>query len=248
MCTLGAIDGQFLFKNRDMDLGAGVSEDIVQGHGRLRFIGVAGHASPLERGLNSGINEAGIAAAMTFVDIAPLTEMLKTRTPRGVLIEEILRNAQDLTAALRIATDFLATMPLVGGNIVIMTPAGGAVIEQLYPRYAVEIIAQPVTVRTNHFHNLLVSGRLAVNGRNSKRRFEQCSSLLARAEESGNTSEVFNFERIRNVLADHEGGQPICRHGETAITVSAVVYDVRNRRMHYTHDNPCQNNFVHYAL
>ena len=248
LCTLGAIDGKFLFKNRDMDLGAGIAEDVMQGHGRLRFIGIAGHASPRERGLNSGINEAGVAAAMTFADVELLMEVLKTRMPRGVLIEEILRNARDLEAALRITGDFLHTTPLVGGNIVIMTPAGGAVVEQLYPRYAVEMIKQPVTVRTNHFLNLTVPGKLAVNERNSRNRFDKCGSLLTEVAESGNADEHFNAEVIGRVLSNHEGRHPICRHGGRAVTVSAVIYDIRNRVMHYTHEQPCQGNFVHYTL
>ncbi|WP_325534005.1 carcinine hydrolase/isopenicillin-N N-acyltransferase family protein [Sporomusa sp.] len=249
MCTLGAIYGKYLFKNRDMEPGAGLAEDLLRGHGRYRYIGVAGHASPLERGLNSGINQAGVAVAMTFADYTPLTEVIKIRTPRGVLIEDILRSAGNLADALRIAGDCLLTTPLVGGNIVIMTPEGGAVIEQLYPNYAVQLITQPVTVRTNHFLNLAVPGKLAVNEENSKIRLARCTRLLVSAAVPEQPlTEGFSVERISQVLANHEEPHPICRHGGDAQTVSTAIYDIENRAMHYVYGNPCDHPLAHYTV
>lgn len=248
MCTLGVINGCYLFKNRDMGSGAGLEEDLAEGHGRFRYIGVAGHASPLERGLNSGINEAGVAAAMTFVDRVPLTHALRKRTPRGVLIEEILRSAGDLQAALRIATDFLCTTPLVGGNIAIATPAGSAVIEQLYPRFAIEMVDRPVSVRTNHFLNLAVSSMLAVDGENSQARYKRFRSLLKPAA-GGEGDPSFGFEKIRQALSDHTGPHPICRHGgDDAVTVSTAIYDIGERTLHYVYGNPCNGAFAQYTV
>jgi hypothetical protein len=247
VCTLGAIDGRFLFKNRDMEQGAGIAEDLVQGYGRFRYVGVAGHASPLERGLNSGMNEAGVAVAITFVDHAPLTTMIQQRTPRGVLVEEILRNAGDLASALRIAADFLSTTPLVGGNIVILTPKGGAVIEQIYPKYAIEMITQPITVRTNHFLNLKVGAKLSVNKINTEARFDRFTDLLWSINRD--TTETFCFENLRLALADHKGLHPICRHdGDALVTVSTVIYDIEKRILHYVYGNPCNGSFSQYSV
>jgi len=247
MCIVGAIESQFLFKNRDMEQGTETAEDLVQGHGRLRYIGVAGHASPLERGLNSGINESGVAVAITFVDYEPLTTMIKKRTPRGVLVEEILRNAGDLASALRIATDFLYRAPLVGGNIVILTPNGGAVIEQVYPKYAIEIMTQPMTVRSNHFLNLKLGGRLAINKENTEARFDRFIDLLAATVKR--TKEGFCFENIRQALADHEGPHPVCRHdGDAVVTVSTAIYDIQKRTLHYAFGNPCNGLFSQYSV
>lgn len=247
MCTLGAIDGQFLFKNRDMEQGAGTAEDLVQGWGHLRYVGIAGHASPLERGLNSGINENGVAVAITFVDYEPLATMIQQRTPRGVLVEEILRNASDLPSALRIATDFLYKAPLVGGNIVIITPHEGAIIEQLYPKYAIEMIRQPITVRSNHFLNLKLDSKPAVNKENTEARFDRFTNLLA--TERSSTGEAFCIENIKQALADHEGPHPICRHeGDSLVTVSTSIYDIQKRTLHYAYGNPCNGFFAQYSV
>lgn len=252
MCTLGTIVGQFLFKNRDMERGAGVTEDVIHGQGRFRYLGVAGHASRLERGLNSGINEAGVAVAITFVDHIPLAAAIRTRTPRGVMVEEILSKAGDLAAALQIATQFLTTTPLVGGNVVVMTPKGGAVIEQLYPKYAIEILTQGVTVRTNHFLNLQVTEPLAVPVQNSKARWERFTHLLSQPEFRDNTDKPADRKclvpEIKKHLANHERPHPICRHGAGALTVSTAIYDIKNRSMYYGRGNPCQGIFTEEVL
>ncbi|WP_288183188.1 carcinine hydrolase/isopenicillin-N N-acyltransferase family protein [uncultured Sporomusa sp.] len=248
MCTLGAIYGKFLFKNRDMEPGAGITEDLIHGHGRYRYIGVAGHASPLERGLNSGINQAGVAVAMTFADYMPLPEALKRKTPRGVLVENILQNAGHLEAALQIAGNFLINTPLVGGNLVIMTPDGGAVIEQLYPKYAVERIIQNITVRTNHFLNLKTDEKLAVNKANSQTRFARFTRLSVSPDLREPSSEEFSVARIKAILADHEEPHPICRHGGDAQTVSAAIYDIDKRTIHYAYGNPCKQTFTQYTV
>lgn len=247
MCTLGAIRNQFLFKNRDMGVGSGLTETLVREQGRYKYIGVAGHASPLERGLNSGINEAGVAVAITFVDHVSLPEAIKIKTPRGVLVEEILRTAGNLQDALRVVSDYLTT-PLVGGNIVIVTPNGGAVLEQVYPRFAVEIIEQPVTVRTNHFLNLVLPEVTSVDPDNTAARFRRFSHLLSPAVQ-GEHIGGFSIAKIKQALSDHEGGHPICRHGEAGgSTVSSAIYDVQERSLHYVFGNPCSGTFQQFTL
>jgi len=238
MCTLGAISGRYLFKNRDLWSGCNPFEEIVRGRGRYRYLGVRGEASPLERGLNSGINEAGVAVAITYVDRVPLTEALSTRTPRGVLVEEILRNCGDLPSALHLVTDYLAT-PLAGGNIVILTPEGGAVLEQLYPIFAIELIEAPVTVRTNHFCNLWVSGALLGNLQSSAVRFKQMTGLLSQGAWC-ETETSTGTALIKKALANHEGRYPICSHGGELRTVSSALYDLKARTLYYSDGNPCE--------
>lgn len=246
MCTLGAISGQFLFKNRDMGTDAGTSEDLVRGKGQLNYVGVAGHASPLERGLNSGINEAGVAAAITFTDHKNMLELLKSRTPRGVLVEEILGHASDLQSALHIALDFLHFKPLIGGNIVILTPDEGAVIEQIYPRFAIEYITQPYIARTNHFLNLRTNGHLAVNQASSQDRLRRIGSLLE--EKHGNGEYRISVDDIKGILSDHEGIYPICSHQGDLVTVSSSIYDIQERALYYAYGNPCGTTFTKYVV
>jgi Acyl-coenzyme A:6-aminopenicillanic acid acyl-transferase len=231
MCTLGAISGSYLFKTRDLWSDSDPTEEIVSGHGRYRYIGVQGHASPLERGLNSGINEKGVAVAVTFVDAVPLAEALAAKTPRGVLVEEILRSCSDLSAALRIVTEFL-TAPLVGGNIVIATPEGGFVVEQLYPCFAIEFITEPVTVRTNHFLNLRTNVVLQGDRNNFVSRFNRMHTLLDGVAAVG-------LETVQAALADHQSPHPVCSHAGELRTVSAAIYDLRSAAMHYAAGPPC---------
>lgn len=240
MCTLGSINGKYLFKTRDLWSESDPTEEIINGRGRYRFVGIKGHASPLERGLNSGVNEKKVAVAITFVDTIPLAEALMFKTPRGVLVEEILRNCSDLTSALRVAVDFMAE-PLVGGNIVVATPEGGFIVEQLHPRFAIEYIAKPITVRTNHFLNLQVDGDLQGNRINSVNRFTRMRGLLE------NSAEV-EVKNIQKFLADHHTIDPICSHKGEMRTVSAVVYDLNSTELHYVAGPPCSTPWKRYVV
>ena len=238
MCTLGAISGSYLFKTRDLWSDSDPAEEIVSGHGRYRYVGVRGHASPLERGLNSGINERGVAVAITFVDAVPLAEALAVKTPRGVLVEEILRNCCDISSALRVATEFL-TVPLVGGNIVVATAEGGFVLEQLHPRFAVEFITGHVTVRTNHFLNLRTEGGMQGNQDNSVSRFCRLQSLLS----NGGSNDL---KQIQGILADHQTPHQICSHSGELRTVSAAIYDLRTATLHHSAGPPCSTTWERY--
>ena len=247
MCTSGALVGRYLFKNRDMGPLAGLEEDVVKGHGIYRYVGVAGHATPRERGLNSGINEAGIAAQMTYVGSGELEKDIETNTPRGVLIESILRSAGSLQEAIDIAANFLSRHKFVGGNITINSPQKAAVIEEAYPRFAVEIIENGWVVRTNHFENLSFDESKYPHIVNSRTRNNRFHELLNNINE-----ETADAESIKNALSDHENGaDAICRHRENCNkvqTVSTVIYDIANRKLFYTHGNPCNTELKEYAL
>lgn len=245
MCTLGAIQGRYLFKNRDMGLDNGHKEDIIHGAGLYKYVGVAGHASPRERGLNSGINEEGVAAAITYVGNDTLSQMLDVKIPRGVLVEDVLRGAKNLNEAVAIAVEHLNRHAYVGGNIVIATSEGIVSIEELSPRYAVEVVSSPWFVRTNHFLNLHLTPGFLPNENNTRIRYERFSKLLAESD-----IREFGIDDIRRALGDHENGEnSICRHGEyQAITVSSVVYDIQKRVMHYVYGLPCSKTFTEYGI
>jgi hypothetical protein len=240
MCTLGALTGRSLFKTRDLWKESDPQEEVVTGQGRLGYLGVRGHAAPGERGLNSGINEAGLAVAITFADTVPLAEALRHKTPRGVLVEEILASCPDLGSALRRAAEF-AQLPLVGGNIVIMTPQGGAVLEQLYPLFCLEHVTGPVTVRTNHFNNVQQRSALRGSLDNSLARYRRLEALLGDGEGLG-------FDEIRHLLADHAGDHPICSHQGELTTVSAVIYDLAQPRLLHAPGPPCCTDWQEYRL
>lgn len=248
MCTSGALIGKFLFKNRDLGPQSGLEEDIARGYGAYRYIGVAGHAAPKERGLNSGLNEAGVAAQMTYVGTETLEESITNNVPRGVLIESILRNAANLDEALQIAAGLLNKYHFVGGTITINTLQGAAVIEEAYPRYAIERIGAERTwiVRTNHFENLVLPENFLPREENSKIRNRRLHELLEKLDPA-----AVSPDDIRRALADHENGEnAICRHGgeAQAQTVSTVVYDLQKKQMHYLYGNPCELPFTVYTI
>jgi hypothetical protein len=239
MCTLGAISGKYLFKTRDLWSESDTAEEIINGHGRYRYVGVRGHASPLEKGLNSGVNEKGVAVAITFVDTVPLAEALLHKIPRGVLVEKILSNCDDIASALQVITDFMPKQ-LVGGNIVVATPEGSLVLEQLYPRFAIEYVTKGISVRTNHFLNLVPDGEIIGNQDNSHERLLRMKSLLEKGRPT-------SLESIQASLTDHKNQHQICSHSGELRTVSAVVYDLNSAELHYAAGPPCSTNWKIYA-
>ena len=238
MCTLGAISGSYLFKTRDLWTESGQREEIVFSRGRYHYVGVRGYASPLEWGLNSGVNEKGLAVAITFVDSVPLAEALAYKTPRGVLVEELLRTCADLTSALRVTTDFLIK-PLVGGTIVVVSPEGGFVVEQIHPRFAVEFITEQVTVRTNHFLNLRLNVTPLGDQNSSVSRYNRMKSLLG----DGSGTELQN---IQAALADHQSPYPVCSHSGELRTVSGAIYDLRMATLYHAAGSPCNTEWLKY--
>lgn len=249
MCTAGALNKRYLFKNRDMGLLAGKEESIVRGQGLYRYIGVAGHATPNERGLNSGINEAGVSVEMTFVGKESLLELIDTRISRGILIESILREASNLNEALDIAVRLLNKYKFVSGNILINTREGSAIIEELYPRYSIERLDSDEhswIVKTNHFDNLILPEGYLPEINNSKTRNARFRELLNNID-----AKSAKPEDIRLALSDHENGKDaICRHGEKqgAFTVSSVVYDIENTKMYYIYGTPCDHQYTTYEI
>ena len=239
MCTLGASNGKYLFKTRDLWSESDSTEEIIVGQGQYRYVGVRGNASPLEKGLNSGINDKGVAVAITFVDTVPLAEALTHKIPRGVLVEKILSCCHDLASAVQIITDFMPQR-LVGGNIMVATPEGALVLEQLYPRFAIEYVTKEVTVRTNHFLNLLIEGEVLGNQENSHGRLPKMKSLL-------DTGEPASVQSIKKTLSDHSTPHPICSHSGELHTVSAVVYDLNAAELHYAAGPPCCTTWELYA-
>jgi hypothetical protein len=69
-----------------------------------------------ERGLNNGINEAGVPVAITFADYVTLPETIESKMPHGVIVEAIQANAGEFLTALQVA-DLYQHSPLVERNI-----------------------------------------------------------------------------------------------------------------------------------
>jgi len=230
VCTLGSVNGKYLFKNRDLSLQNCWSEEIIYSRRRYSYVGVAGRAAVQERGLNSGINEKGIAAAITYVGGGYLEDDLGRKIPRGVIIEEIVGNAATLMEALEIAQWHLNRDIHVGGNIVIAGDIGIISIEEIDRRIAVEFIDRAFFFRSNHFLNL--SG--PVDGSDTQERLVAISRIF-----EGKKPDEVSLRHIQEALAHRGEDALICKrkedhiNGEASITVSTVIYDIGARTVHY---------------
>ena len=230
MCTLGSVNGNYLFKNRDIDTKNSFQENIVRDKRRYSYVGVAGKTNERERGLNSGINEWGVAAAITWVGGSEgLSEDILQKTPRGVIVEDVVGNARDLLEAVEIAQWHLVRDVHVGGNIVIANEEGIVSIEERDRRFAVEFVEDEYIFRTNHFLNL--TNPSAVENDDSLRRLEAIRRLFSEK----NAPEV-DVPFIQKALAWRGEETFICKKvddGLDSATVSTVIYDIAARTAHY---------------
>ncbi len=239
MCTLGVLPHHYLFKTRDLWQDSSQSEMVVERKARFRYIGIEGRAYSNESGLNSGINEAGIAVAITFVDHITLKSALGGKTPRGVLVEDILATCETIEEAVNTFIGY-KDRPLVGGNIVITSPEGGVTIEQLYPRFALEWHREHPVVRTNHFLNLKGELDESNTSQNSLTRWQRLVELLHDGERGADS--------IKTFLGDHSGKEPICNHKGSLVTRSAVIYDLNSRTLQYHSGFPCANKWTTFNI
>jgi hypothetical protein len=240
MCTLGAVKGRFIFKNRDLGADNSFKEEIVQGNRTYSYVGIAGRSSAGERGLNSGINEKGIAAAITYVGGVSLGEDIAAKIPRGVIIEDIAGNAASLLEAAEIIQWHLNRNAYVGGNIVVAGEEGILSVEEIDRRFAFEFIQSDYFVRSNHFLNLSLREGLLKNKKESEQRYRIADDWF-----QSRYIDKIEVQDIKELLSYHGEETSLCKHGEfQSVTVSSAIYDLKKRELHYSHGNPCKDNFV----
>jgi hypothetical protein len=227
MCTLGSVRGRYLFKNRDIESGNSFREEIVHDSRRYSYVGVAGKTNEFERGLNSGINEKGVAAAITYVGPSgSLSRNIENRIPRGVIVEDIVGNAGNLLEAAEIAQWHLNRDTYVGGNIVIVSGEGIVSIEEIDRRFGVAFIDSEFFLQSNHFLNL---NRHPDEG-DSTERFAAINRLFA-----GKRGADVDVPFIKEVLS-YRGDALIFKKREDevrGVTVSTVIYDIEKKAAHY---------------
>jgi hypothetical protein len=228
MCTLGSVSGKYLFKTRDLGVDDSRTEEIIRAKRRYAYVGVAGRTNPQERGLNSGINEKGIAAAITFVggDVN-LSDAICQAIPRGVIVEDIVGSAATVLEALEIAQWHLNRNVYVGGNIVISGDEGIVSIEELQRRCAVEFDGSEFFFRTNHFLNL---NQIEGEGDSSAR------LAAVRKAFEGKAPASVNLADVKDALSYRGQDAVIYKKPEdrlSFVTVSTVIYDIPARTAHY---------------
>jgi hypothetical protein len=206
------------------------NEEIVQNKRRYSYVGVAGKANNYERGLNSGINEKGLAAAITYVGLDkgdPLSAALQHKIPRGVIIEDMVGNASTLLEAAEIAQWHLNRDVHVGGNIVIADETGIVSIEELECRFAIEFVRDDFFFRTNHFLNLTHPPV----GDDSRERLVAIHRAF-----NGKIANAVDIPYIKEILSYRGADAKIYKKpkdGLEVVTVSTVIYDIRERAAYY---------------
>jgi hypothetical protein len=210
------------------------AEEIVQSKRRYSYVGVAGKSNIYERGLNSGINEKGLAAAITYVGAyagldkgEQLSTALQHKLPRGIIIEDIVGNASTLLEAVEIAQWHLNRDIHVGGNIVIADETGIVSIEELERRFALEFIGDDFFFRSNHFLNLTHQA-----GEDDSR--ERLTAI--RRAFNGISPESADLSHIKEALSYRGSDAKIYKKKEDGLqilTISTVIYDIRKRIAHY---------------
>jgi hypothetical protein len=240
MCTLGAIRGRYIFKNRDLGLENSTKEEIIQGKRTYSYVGIAGKASAGERGLNSGINEKGVGAAITYVGEDTLQNDIANKIPRGVIIEDIVGNAATLLEAAEIIQRHLNRNTYVGGNIVVAALDGILSVEEIDRSFAFEFVRSDYFIRTNHFLNLKLRDGLLKHEKESQERYRIAEEYFKNKD-----IDKIGIKEIKEILSYHGETTSICKHGEAqAVTVSTAIYDLSERELHYSYGNPCKGEFV----
>jgi hypothetical protein len=211
-----------------METGNSFREEIVLNIRRYSYVGIAGKTNEFERGLNSGINEKGIAAAITYVGPrGSLSGNIENRIPRGIIVEDIVGNAGNLLEAAEIAQWHLSRDPHVGGNIVIVSGEGIVSIEEIDRRFAVAFIDSEFFLQSNHFLNL---NRPPDEG-DSPERFAAINRLFA-----GKRAADVDIPFIKDVLSYRGNYALIFKKREDkvgGVTVSTVIYDIEKKTAHY---------------
>ena len=56
-------------------------------------------------------------------------------------------------------------------------------------------------------------------------------------------------EKLKDLLADHDNAPTsICRHQDPIVTIASMIAEPDQGRLHVATGNPCQRDFVTYAL
>jgi hypothetical protein len=194
-----------------------------------------------------GVNDAGLVAANTFVNVDTDTGT-EQEVLNGVLVRRILEECSTVADA----RAFVAKRPLdqIQGLTLALADATDATMLEIDPLAAeVRTISGPVAVRTNHF----------VGARPDDR--ESTAMRFARARElADDLSGEVNRTGLFAAAGDHHNGpgpNSICRHGSddsgpyrlaNSTTVSTTVFRGGATTYHGLIGNPCRSSLAELAV
>lgn len=189
-----------------------------------------------------GVNEAGLVAANTFIDVGRSDVDTADRLRNGVVV----RRALEECASVDEARSFVDGLPIgrMKGLTFALADAEEALLYDVDPREAAATPAsEGLIVRTNHY-----PGDGETDHESSSCRLERGEELAAELPTGVGADDLFD------VAADHRNGpgaNSICRHPEAddpltlseSTTVSATVFEGGRSVLHATAGNACASDY-----
>jgi isopenicillin-N N-acyltransferase-like protein len=224
-------DGHLLVAHNN-DLSAGDENEVVAIEWK-----VEGEPTIFTLGLGPwisvGWNEAGLS--ITGNEVAPKDEGVGI--PRLLQVRDVLTRTTLTEATRAILHPARASSYnwVVAQDDVVMSIEGSAT--------AAEPIAPAedgTLAHTNHYvHPEMVDFEASASSEGSAARLQRAKELMTESLE-----EAVTRTRLREILSDHEGSEPLCRHGSApgdSQTAFWCIADVTARTVMYGRGNPCDS-------
>jgi isopenicillin-N N-acyltransferase like protein len=224
-------DGHLLVAHNN-DLSAGDEDDVVAIEWK-----VEGEPTIFTLGLGPwisvGWNEAGLS--VTGNEVAPKDEGVGI--PRLLQVRDILTRTTLTDASKAILHPARASSynwVVAQGDVVLSIEGSATAAEAIAP-------AEDGTLaHTNHYvHPEMVEFEASASSEGSSARLQRAKELMTESLE-----EAMTRTRLREILSDHEGSEPLCRHGSKpgdSQTAFWCIADVTARTIMYGRGNPCES-------
>jgi hypothetical protein len=229
-------------------------------------------------GINSGVNEAGLGVALSFLDYrGPFQDDGKAQKfthwlgdERGLANTEIMSRCERVEEAIEYLYGFVENHPLPGGNHMLVDATGKvAMFEHCNGQKAHKIHEEGYTARGNNGLLILQEEQAALPELVKFDRTTRFSTMRGFVEETKKIIETDGsrekaIAKMQEALSTHSpdgNDQPgtICSHGNVlpgaranlAIpmhTVSAIIFDVTKKELFYTRGNPCESEWLKLSL
>ena len=222
-----------------------------------------------QQGINAGMNQLGMTVISSYFDFESHQSLLK-ETPidnpywggdiRGIVQGEVLASCQDADEAKKLFIElFKEKSASVGGNHIILDEAGNIyVFEHCRGQKGLQIATDQGYVARSNQSLLLFKEEQKKQDLDVRLdrglRLEQAEYILASLKKNeefvGEEEVLHNLKKLTSMHVENGNGLgSICAHGitkgrsnsvEPHETMSALIWDVTNKRMHYTIGHPCK--------
>ena len=224
-------DGHLLVAHNN-DLSAGDEDDVVAIEWK-----VEGEPTIFTLGLGPwisvGWNDAGLS--ITGNEVAPKDEGVGI--PRLLQVRDVLtrRTLAEATKAILHPARASSYNWVVAQDDVVLSIEGSATAAE-----AIAPAEDGTLAHTNHYvHPEMVEFEASASSDGSTARLQRAKELMTESLE-----EAVTRTHLREILSDHEGSEPLCRHGSQpgdSQTAFWCIADVTARTVMYGRGNPCES-------